>query len=268
MGEIYLVTNKINDKKYVGQTKNTTLFRWKQHIQSAKTGKYSNALDNAIRKYGADAFEVKRILKSIPESDLDRLECIWIKKFNSQRPAGYNITFGGGGVRGFRHSQATKAKLSKQNKGKRLNHGDLVREGQIKSGYLLARSKNPMWRERISKSRSGRFTGVDNPFYGKHHTEDTKAHLSDVKSKPILMFDLDGNFIRRFKNGHEARDYLIKNGITNNKSCNTPISHVCNGTYNRKSAYGYIWKFDEDVTTNCRGEDKLHLEAQSTQFNG
>ena len=265
MGEIYLITNKVNGKRYVGQTVRTTQSRWRQHVQFAKNYNYSNALDNAIRKYGEGNFDVKRILKNIPTEDLDRLEILWIRKLNTQRHNGYNITLGGVGVRGYHPSDETKRKISAKVKGVALGHGNAVRRGQEKSGCMECRSKNPLWRKHLSESRVGRFTGKDNPFYGRQHTELTKQKISKANGKPILMFDLEGNFIKRFENGYVARDFLIQSGATSNKSCNVPINNVCHGTHYRKSAYGYIWKFDESVTTNCRDEDELHPEAQSTQ---
>ena len=52
------------------------------------------------------------------------------------------------------------------------------------------------------------------------------------KNKPILQFDLDGNFIREWESatdvGREVRDN---------------ICHCLKGKY--KQAYGYIWKYKE-----------------------
>ena len=36
MGYIYLITNKINNKKYVGKTELSIKARWKQHIKDSK----------------------------------------------------------------------------------------------------------------------------------------------------------------------------------------------------------------------------------------
>ena len=61
-GYIYLITNKINDKKYVGQTVTTIKNRTRQHFGNYKS-KRKYAINLAIAKYGKDNFMVKEIDK-------------------------------------------------------------------------------------------------------------------------------------------------------------------------------------------------------------
>ena len=51
-GFIYKITNKVNGKSYIGQTRNTVEFRWRQHYK-AKDNKYFH---RAIQKYGKENF--------------------------------------------------------------------------------------------------------------------------------------------------------------------------------------------------------------------
>ena len=62
MGWIYKITNKINNKVYIGQTINSLEKRFKQHLSEAKQGKNCR-LHSAIRKYGIDAFVIEPIEK-------------------------------------------------------------------------------------------------------------------------------------------------------------------------------------------------------------
>jgi len=48
---IYKITNKINNKSYIGQTIKNLDKRWKQHIYFSKTNKKNGKFNNAIRKY-------------------------------------------------------------------------------------------------------------------------------------------------------------------------------------------------------------------------
>ena len=57
MNKVYCITNKINDKKYVGFTSMTIAERMGQHRYRAKAGEKS-IIHNAIRKYGWDNFDV------------------------------------------------------------------------------------------------------------------------------------------------------------------------------------------------------------------
>lgn len=92
---IYLITNKLNGKKYVGQSINVNK-RWKEHISIAinpKSKKY--AIHNAIAKYGSDNFswEILYYCSSLNESNA--LETKLIKQHNCLHPFGYNLNEGG-----------------------------------------------------------------------------------------------------------------------------------------------------------------------------
>jgi hypothetical protein len=104
-GQIYLIRNKINNKCYIGQatcftgTNNNrwgTMGRWKSHIREAlkTTIDHSTALNNAIRKYGENGFEIFTLIKC-HINKLDENEIYYVQLYNSLQPNGYNIKFGG-----------------------------------------------------------------------------------------------------------------------------------------------------------------------------
>ncbi len=98
--EIYLITNLINGKKYVGKTKFTKNVRWKAHCQAAKHEKYRKVmyLLRAIAKYGSDNFLVETLVPVDREELLNPLERHFIALYRTHRPNfGYNGTFGGDG---------------------------------------------------------------------------------------------------------------------------------------------------------------------------
>ncbi len=88
-GFIYKVTNKVNGKSYIGQTRNTVEFRWRQHYK-AKDNKYFH---RAIQKYGKENFEVITLEKCDVEKLNDR-EIFYISKYDTFNN-GYNLTKGG-----------------------------------------------------------------------------------------------------------------------------------------------------------------------------
>ena len=90
MGIIYLITNDLNDKKYVGLTTRDLEFRWKEHCRHS-----SQSIDSAITKYGKHHFHIS-ILEDCPEDKLDEREQYWIKYYDSFNN-GYNLTNGGRG---------------------------------------------------------------------------------------------------------------------------------------------------------------------------
>lgn len=92
-GFIYKITNKVNGKCYIGQTRYTVEFRWRQH----KNSKDDLVLHRAFRKYGIENF----LFETIEECNVDKLnerEMYYIAEYNSFKD-GYNMTVGGDGNR-------------------------------------------------------------------------------------------------------------------------------------------------------------------------
>lgn len=111
---IYKITNRINGKVYIGQTKQSLQKRWNNHC-----GKNSHCsiLHLAITKYGAENFTVEQIDVACNKDELDKKEIYWIAHFDSIAPNGYNISSGGNGNRGHKPTAETLAKRSASLKG-------------------------------------------------------------------------------------------------------------------------------------------------------
>ncbi|MBO5706421.1 MAG: GIY-YIG nuclease family protein [Bacteroidaceae bacterium] len=88
---IYLATNMVNGKRYVGQTIRPLKERWKDHCRV----KDNNYFHRAIQKYGPENFSVKIIDTAETATELDEKEAFWIKELNTLFPHGYNLKEGG-----------------------------------------------------------------------------------------------------------------------------------------------------------------------------
>ena len=118
--EIYLITNKINNKKYIGQTvsrlssgrKYGSSQRFNKHMNDALNNNINrkNIFCNAIRKHGRDKFNFE-ILIYCNKSDVDFYECKFITFYNTLLPNGYNTD--PGGKTNKNQSQFIKERLSK-----------------------------------------------------------------------------------------------------------------------------------------------------------
>ena len=98
VGYVYLVTNRVNGKIYVGCTKASLAQRWRQHRSAAKKGS-PFALHAAIRKYGEGNFKIECIEKvGGDHDDLMVAEMLHIAARQCLVPIGYNLTEGGDGV--------------------------------------------------------------------------------------------------------------------------------------------------------------------------
>ena len=144
-GEIYMITNKVNNKRYIGQTQQVYgrqvrtkqpagyQRRWFCHVKSAdkmkkkkendeleEGQKYCLILNNAIIKYGVDNFTIEPLLVC-PVEFLDKYEIEFIERYDTVTPNGYNMTQGGGGQKKNaprRLSNKHKQRIGQANKGK------------------------------------------------------------------------------------------------------------------------------------------------------
>lgn len=155
---IYLVTNKINGKIYIGQTKKKD--RWYYHVWEANNGRKSNMiLHKAIRKYGAQNFTYQILVSGISKNRIDEYESIFIKSFESTNSSiGYNYLAWGsaynGEMKGEKHPHFGKKneKLAERN---RLRIGIPSSVAQKEASSLVHKNvpKSEAQREKMSLSR-------------------------------------------------------------------------------------------------------------------
>ena len=126
MGIIYRWTNKVNGKKYVGQTVHPRK-RYLQHYNGERAD--SQIIDRAILKYGAENFDYTVLLTIHADTReelrglLDEAEIAFIRELESyyKTGKGYNLTLGGLSRGNYTHTEETRLKLSKLKKGKLLS---------------------------------------------------------------------------------------------------------------------------------------------------
>ena len=94
MGYIYKITNKVNNKVYIGQTIKTVEKRFQQHKNNSNKEYFSQiVLYKAFNKYGIENFICEQI-EQVPNNLLDEREKYWIEYYDSYFN-GYNSTLGG-----------------------------------------------------------------------------------------------------------------------------------------------------------------------------
>ena len=79
----------------------------------------------------------------------------------------------------------------------------------------------------------GQYKGVNNPFYGKKHTKESKQRIVDKNSKPITQYTLEGIFVKTYKSCTECER------ITGFKKAS--LNRCCLGK--QRTAYGFSWSF-------------------------
>lgn len=125
---VYILTNKINDKVYIGQSWNIEK-RLDVHSRASH-----QVISRAINRYGWENFDIQIVptFGDVDQNELNLLECYHIDFNNSLFPNGYNMKEGGNNGKlnektkqkiaesktGIPRSQETKQKISKALKGK------------------------------------------------------------------------------------------------------------------------------------------------------
>ena len=194
MFKIYTLTDpNSNLVRYVGRTTEKLYNRLSKHINEREKAKNHRChWINKLYKMG-----LKPIIELIDECDTHN-ECIFLEKYwiSQFKNWGFNLvneTDGGEGSFGYKHTEETKNKM--------------------KVTHELKRSLSPPKRIKLTRKEVGKRNG-------------------ELASIPVLQYDLEGNFIKRWNSATEAANFY---GVSN--------SNITNCTSNRIStSLGFIWK--------------------------
>jgi group I intron endonuclease len=162
---IYCIENLYNNKRYIGQSCNINK-RFREHKNKLKNNKDDCILlQKAYNKYGEKNFKYY-ILEYCEKDFLEKREIFYIKDLKSHKyENGYNISLGGKSfMRGLKHSEETKQKISKNQP---RNYG--------KDHFLYGTHPTEETRNKLSISKIGNKINI-----GKHRTEEEKKYLSKI----------------------------------------------------------------------------------------
>lgn len=205
MPYIYKITNKINGKVYVGQTKYDIIKRWDEHRHDHKRKNLKRPLYEAMRKYGFFNFEIEALEEVSDENKLNDRERYWIEYYGSFKN-GYNATIGG--------------------------------EGKPYADYDLILS---LWRKGHNNKEIQSFTSYDQHTITRALglmgvcSKDRQLRGWEQLYRPVLKINSDtDSIIMAFPNATMATESVGKHDPSH-------ITAVCRGK--RKTAYGYKWAY-------------------------
>lgn len=149
---IYLWTNLVNGKKYVGQT---TCFH-----RRMKTYRYTypNAyMEHAVEKHGIDNFDITILERDVPLDKLDEREQYWLDYYQSyDADKGYNICKIAGTTEGVTHTEEWCQKHSEW----------------LKEKWATDEDYRKFWHDKMS--------GENNYFYGKDFSGDKNGRAKSI----------------------------------------------------------------------------------------
>lgn len=282
MGYIYVIENKINNKKYVGQTTNPTK-RWKKHkIDDVKNPNL--IIGKAFIKYGIENFTFS-IIEECPDDMISEKEQYWINKLNTycknKNSLGYNMTKGGEAMfgdsnpfYGKTHSDETKKTLSK-----------LAKERVGERNPFYGHSHSEETKQRISKANKGRKQtaqekkqrsekqlGNKNHFYGKHHSDATKNKISQANSgrvpKSAIPYNAKNDIeTLYFRSTGKILKWLKENNYVDNDFTISRLKTALKNSENKHILFAnhYWYKSVETIPDECKGvESEIGTDSKCT----
>lgn len=185
MGIIYRIRHKESGRLYIGQTIYGTKRRFTQHVNSAykvNSHCYNAHLQKAIRKYGADAFEIE-VVERCDNELLDERECYWISYYDTVN-SGFNMAYGGSGTPRYNSRDVLEA----WNSG--MNVGTIAQNLGMSDRTVSVHLRN---------------MGITR--------EDTRKRAYESIKEKVYKYDIDGNYIEEYPSSADAQKALGKGGI-------------------------------------------------------
>jgi len=243
-------------KVYIGQSINIEK-RWGTYL--CLNCKNQIKLFNSLKKYGSEN-HVFEIIEECLEEQLLKKETYWKEYYLEQLGWKYMLfcelyDMGSKGPR----SEETKQKIGLANKGKKRTQEHIL---NLKKGKKNISQET---RNKISKAKKGKPLWEDGRSHSQYYTQEIKDKISKGnkgklikkesidkinygKSKPILQYDLEGNFIKEWSSIKEA---AINLGL---KNCEI-VSNLKN-RQKRTKTHKFKYKY-ENGNTNHQEDKKL-----------
>jgi len=243
MGYIYLITNKINNKQYIGQTICCDINkRWNDYHNLAQK-QIGVRFYNALNKYKPENFKFEIICICF-DKDCNKYEEYYIKTMNTLVPNGYNLRLGG--KNGKQHPESIeKRRIANTGKKraeehicrgeKNSNFGKILSDQQkqkISDSYTKERKKlqSIVMKERHKNG----YLNMDLKLF-ERNIEGLKKGSEKLRKK-VNCYNLKNELINTYESLSEASR---KTG-----AMHQAISKCCSGKYKSyQTANGFIWKY-------------------------
>ena len=220
----YKITSPSN-KIYIGQT-----WDWikRKSVYKRIACEGQRYLYNSLKKYGFENHKIEfkeTLIETISQKELDDREIYWWQYYKDLGFKMLNIKEPG---KGGKYSEESKRKMSNSNPYKNKKIPEELRQALIKGNIGRKKSK-----EEIEKIQKGRIGFVLSP----EAREKIRQKLRSLpkNNRKVLMLDINGNFIREFRNVSQIQ-----------KELNWDTKHIREILHNRgKTFKGYKWKYKE-----------------------
>lgn len=209
--QVYLVSNKLNGKQYVGQTINP-------HLPIG----HGRIMKSAYKLHGKDNFDYEPLCTSIENrATLNAIERFWIAVLDTVVPNGYNIELGGSEgstwteERRRKHSLALTGRIHRRPlgsksgaKGKKWSEENKRKLSEVLKGRASVNKGIKHTEEtkaKMSASQKAYWAKVESPNKGRKHSEETKAKMRASRAKRIYSDEDKMKISQAIKVWHQQR---------------------------------------------------------------
>jgi group I intron endonuclease len=273
MFKIYIITNKVNGKIYIGQTKQSIKKRFTAH--KSKAGKIKRPLYNAMEKYGIENFEILEVFSTNSFDEVNNEEKRLILEKNSTNiEIGYNIASGGQDYFELPFIAKTKEHKEKLQKSHRKNAkpiiqfdwktGETIKIWDSSKEILRAGFSRASIQQLLKKPEGFGYIYESGWAYLSFWNEkEDKNYFADPNATPwngkrVKCYTKQGDFVKEYKTLREAADDV---GLPSP----TSIGNCLKGR--SKSAGGYLWSWvDEDVVKPYSGGSEKKVLCYNKQM--
>lgn len=198
---------KIDNKFYIGITSKGLDWRKRRHQVEARRGLTKTVFHNKLAK-NIDTTEWTVLKEVIIKDEALLLEKQLIIQYNAKFPNGYNLTDGGDGIWGHKHSKEAKENISKKN-----------------TGHIASLES----RKLMSKNRKGISTGVQT-------IEQKNEHAKRSGTLPFDVYTRTGEYVGTWCNKSEC-----------SRSLNISRTSIINGLLTEQPYYNvkYIFRIKD-----------------------
>lgn len=222
---IYCIENKLNHKKYIGQTKQKFIKRYWYHLWSLRNGSHFNKkLLNSFNKNNEDDFIFYMVEEEYDADKINELEKKYIKEFNTIE-SGYNISEGGQEQNLVQYVSAESRKRVGQLNKERMTGKKLSEETKRRmreASHHQRQSEDG--RRRISEAMKNRIVSDETKEKLRNANIGSKspvAVLDEEKVKEIKISLMDG-----VKQSELAKQFNVSYGVISAIKHNRTWTHV------------------------------------------
>lgn len=250
---VYMHTNKINNKKYIGITRqNPPEKRWGHNGHAYRENKH---FSSAIQKYGWDNFKHEILFRGFSKKQAEDKEVELIAYYDcTNSKFGYNKDKGGRSAGRFTEDTIQKMRDAHKNidiywnrkpvlqyklNGECVGEFEGVTFAAKQCGYndpsIIAKCCKGI----LKKAYGYIWRYVDEPLTEEHRMWCISYDYNPTNKKQVTCYDMNGNFINTYDSVLQAERFTGADHSVIIRCCNNQC----------KTSAGYIWRYSDDDLT-------------------